>query len=344
MKRITTLVMTLTFLPLTLSPLSQAHHSSAPHFDSSKKVSLTGLVTKYEQRNPHAYLHITVEDADGRSKSWRCESHGATMLSRNGITPDILKPGTYLTIEGIPHRRDPQGCFFNTVYLQDGRSLSVNGPRNQATPEVEQRDSIFGTWMLTFNRGARPSTSGPQDMMNFLTPAGEAAAAAYNPFVDDPTYRCEPVTPRRAWYAPGTPMAIKREGDNIIIQHEWMDVKRLIHMNLTEIPANTPRSIMGFSIGRFEGDTLVIETAHFSPGVLRQYVEEEGKPTRGMLHSEALRLVETVSFDQASNRIKLTLESYDPKFFSKDFEPAHAEFAASDLNIEPFGCIPEILK
>lgn len=330
----------------TLSSVAVAHHSSAPHFDSSKSVTLSGVVTEYEQRNPHAYLHIVVEDADGRTKEWRCESHGVTMLTRNGVTPDMLKPGTFLTVEGIPHRRDPLGCFFTMVHLEDGRVLNVNGPRDaQANqPKVAQRDSIFGTWVLTFGAGPRRSTSGPQEMMSYLTVAGEAAVAAYNPFVDDPTYRCQPVTPRRAWYAPGTPMAIKRDGDNIVIQHEWMDVQRVVHMNEKAIPDDVEPSIMGYSIGHFDGDTLVVETGKFSNGVLNQYVEEEGKPTRGLLHSDQMRLIEKISFDAPGNRIKLSIETYDPKFFTRDFPVANAQFAASDLEIEPFGCIPEILK
>ena len=48
-------------------------------------------------------------------------------------------------------------------------------------------------------------------MMNFLTPAGEAAVAAYDPFKDDPTFRCDPVAIRRVWGAPGTPLSITRE-------------------------------------------------------------------------------------------------------------------------------------
>ena len=44
--------------------------------------------------------------------------------------------------------------------------------------------------------------------MQFLTPAGEKAVAAYDPFKDDPTFRCDPVAIRRVWGAPGTPLEI----------------------------------------------------------------------------------------------------------------------------------------
>ncbi|HTR01097.1 MAG TPA: DUF6152 family protein [Candidatus Acidoferrum sp.] len=328
---------------LLVTVAAQAHHSFAPHFDSSKPVNLTGVVTEFEQRNPHAYLHIRVTDADGRTADWRCESHGVTQLTRNGITPDLLKPGTELRISGSQHRRDPHECFFDTVYLPDGRSLSVNGPRGAeaAAPQVAQRDSMYGVWLLM---PANRPTSGPQFMMDYLTDAAKAAVAKYDPFTMDPTYRCEPVAIRRGWFAPGTPMAIRKDGSNIIIQHEWMDIKRVVHMNEKAAPANTKETILGYSRGHFDGDTLVVETDHYAPGVLNQFVEVKGQPMRGQLHSNALRTVERISFDKPGNRIKLVIETYDPVFFTRDFPPSDAEFAASDLDIKPFGCIPEQLK
>lgn len=323
-----------------------AHHSFAPHYDRSKPVSITGTVIEFEQRNPHAYLHILAEDADGLTHEYVCESHGVTMLERNGISPEMLAPGTQLSVDGSQHRRAPYQCFFDNIYLSDGRVFNVNGSRENRdiVEQVAQRDSIYGTWLLArINRGPG-GTSGPNMMMNYLTPAAEQAVANYDPFVDDPTYRCEPVSPRRAWGAPGTPMSFSREGDKVILRHEWMDVERTVHLDMKEHPDNGERSILGHSIGHFEGDTLVIETANFTEGVLRQYIEQENGPTRGMLHSEAFTITEQVTFDAESNRIRVSVQQYDPLYFTRDFEPFNMEYEASNLELEPFGCIPEILK
>lgn len=328
----------------TFAAVASAHHSFAPHFDSRKPVNISGKVKEFEARNPHSYLHIEAVDENGRTQVYICESHGFTQLSRNGITRELLKPGTALRIDGSQSRNDPYRCFFNNVYLPDGRALNVNGPTGapatQAPAQAARnaRRDIFGTWLLAPMPGR--STSGPQPMMQFLTEAGKAAVAKYDPFKDDPTFRCDPVAVRRVWGAPGTPLSITRERDRVILRHEWMDVRRVVHLNLREHPRGGPRTTLGHSIGRFEGDTLVIETANYAPGVLNQYVEQAGQPTRGLLHSAALTTVERLRFDAARQRLVVEISLKDPEFFTRDFDPGVLEYAPSDLVIEPFNCSP----
>src|SRR5690606_21819841 len=158
---------------------------------------------------------------------------------------------------------------------------------------------------------------------------------------DDPTFRCDPVAIRRVWFAPGTPLEIVRDGDRVILRHEWMDVERIVHLGRTEHPAEGPRTTLGHSIGRFEGDTLVIETANYAEGVLSQYVEQPGQPTRGLLHSEALMSVERVRLDRDAQRLVVGIDLEDPEFYTRPFDTAVAQYAPSDLEIQPFNCRPE---
>jgi hypothetical protein len=327
-----------------LAAPANGHHSFAPHFDIDKPVDISGTVTKYEARNPHSYLHIAAVDENGKTQEYVCESHGVTQLTRNGITPAMLASGTQLRVDGSLSRHSPYMCFFNNVYFSDGRALNVNGPRGApAARALPARSAIFGTWMLApaAQDPRRGNTSRPQPMMNFLTPAGAAAVAAYDPFKDDPTFRCDPVAIRRVWGAPGTPLSIAREGDKVVLRHEWMDVVRTVHLAQRTHPKDSPRTSLGHSIGHFEGDTLVIETASYSAGVLNQYVEEPGKPTRGLLHSDKLTSVERLSLDRERQRLVVEVALKDPEFFTRDFDVARMEYAPSDLTLEPFSCTPE---
>ena len=321
-------------------PNAFAHHSFAPHFDASKPVSIPGTVTEFEARNPHSYLHIAAVDENGKTREYVCESHGVTQLARNGITRELLKVGTKVRVMGSLSRHSPYMCFFDGIEFADGRTVSVNSPAGSLRAAASaRRQDIFGTWLLapTPNR----STSGPQPMIQFLTPAGEKAVAAYNPFRDDPTFRCDPVAVRRVWGAPGTPLEIVRDGGNVVLHHEWMDVRRIVHLNMKEHPKGGPRSSLGHSIGHFEGDTLVIETANYSDGVLNQYVEQAGQPTRGLLHSAALTSVERLHLDAAKQRLVVEIDLADAAFFTQPFPRSTQEFAPSDLKLEPFNCSPE---
>jgi hypothetical protein len=130
------------------APAAWGHHSFAPYFDINKPANISGTVTEYETRNPHSYLHIEAVDENGKTQEYVCESHGFTQLSRNGITPDMLKPGTRLRIDGSMSRHNPYMCFFNNVYFPDGRALNVNGPQGPQTvrapgPARCRRDKTF---------------------------------------------------------------------------------------------------------------------------------------------------------------------------------------------------------
>lgn len=314
-----------------------AHHSVAPYYYTDRSISISGTITGFEARNPHAYLHIEAVDANGRSQNYVCESSGISTLRRNGVTADLFKVGEKVRVEGLPSRRDPHGCFFRSVRLADGRIVKTSGNERKPKALRPHRDSIYGTWFIV---PAGRHSSGPWAMIHYLTPAGERAVEHYDPFRDDPTLRCSPVGIRRLWSAPSEPLNIRRDGNKIIIHYEWMDAVRTIYLDPSELPADAPPTTLGRSIGHFEGDTLVVETASFAPGVLRQYVEEKGKPTRGLLHSDQLEVVERIHFDPEAQTLNVLIQRTDPKFFTRPFLPISIDYAPSDTEIARFNCKP----
>jgi hypothetical protein len=234
-------------------------------------------------------------------------------------------------------------CFFETVELPDGRILNVNGPGgSQPTPQqakLPPRTDIFGTWLL--EPRATRSAGGAQPVHQLLTPAGDKAVAAYDPFKDDPVFHCDPVAIARAWQAPSTPLEILRNGQDVMLHHEWMDVRRVVHMNMKTHPKDGPRTSLGHSIGHWEGDTLVIETGNYSAGVLEQYVEQRGQPTKGLLHSASLTTIERLHVDGASQRLVVEVENTDPEFFKQPLPRETMQYSPSDLKIQPFKCSRE---
>ena len=53
-------------------PLS-AHHELRAEFDEQKPVSLRGVVTRFEWNNPHAFLYVDAQDANGEIANWAVE-------------------------------------------------------------------------------------------------------------------------------------------------------------------------------------------------------------------------------------------------------------------------------
>jgi len=81
-----------------------AHHSFAAVFDVNRPIELTGTVTRLQWTNPHAWIHIEVEDVDGNLNAWSVELLGINTLLKQGWTPDVLKPGDVIHVEGFGAR------------------------------------------------------------------------------------------------------------------------------------------------------------------------------------------------------------------------------------------------
>ena len=80
------------------------HHSFAAEFDLNRSIELTGTVTQVQWTNPHAWLHIDVEDDDSNTQNWAIELLGINTLFRRGWTRDTVKAGDVVSIEGFGAR------------------------------------------------------------------------------------------------------------------------------------------------------------------------------------------------------------------------------------------------
>jgi hypothetical protein len=210
---------------------------------------------------------------------------------------------------------------------------------------------MFGVWAPTTGGPPRPTgalqpgeiraIANVDPMQARLTPEGRAAVEAYEPYSMDPARACSPVTPRRLWGAVGTPFSMTREGETIVLRHEFMDGVRTIHLDETGHPTDGERTILGHSIGRFDGDVLVVETANFAPGVLNQYVLDAEGVLRGTLHSDAYQMVERVRFDPETSELEVSMSSSDPKFYDQPFPDMTRRYRASPDPVEPYDCVPD---
>jgi hypothetical protein len=85
---------------LLTAAVASAHHSFSAAFDLEKPIRLTGVVTKFEWTNPHAWFYIDVKDDSGKVTNWGWELGSPNGLIRTGWTRNSLKVGTEVTVEG----------------------------------------------------------------------------------------------------------------------------------------------------------------------------------------------------------------------------------------------------
>src|SRR5690606_15115169 len=126
---------------------------------------------------------------------------------------------------------------------------------------------------------------------------------------DDPTLRCSPVSQVRVWGMATQPTLISRNGDDLLIRHEWMDVSRPLDLPPFDTTPKEP-AVLGHSRAQWQGEgqeqQLVITTTGFTTGVLNQFVENfAGQSSTGILHSDQLTLTETLGIDAATDELVL---------------------------------------
>jgi len=95
-----------------------AHHSFAAEFDADKPIKLTGIVTKVEWTNPHAWFYINVKDpVTGEVTNWGAELGPPHGLQRRGWRRDTLKIGEEVTVEGSLAKNGAKRINARTVIL-----------------------------------------------------------------------------------------------------------------------------------------------------------------------------------------------------------------------------------
>ena len=105
-----------------------AHHASAPFYDPENRVEFEGTVTRWVFRNPHAFLFLNVENADGSVSEWQVELGAPVSIRRAGWTPDTLQIGQRVKVAGNRSRAEGStGVCCVRMTRPDGRPVTEGG-------------------------------------------------------------------------------------------------------------------------------------------------------------------------------------------------------------------------
>ena len=100
-----------------------AHHSFAAEYDAEKRVTIKGTLVKFDLINPHAWLYLSVRDADGKVTKWNVEMGSPNALIRRGINKTSVPLGAEVTVDGYLARDNSQTMNASTVKLPNGKEL-----------------------------------------------------------------------------------------------------------------------------------------------------------------------------------------------------------------------------
>ena len=108
------------------------HHSFAAVFDVARPLELTGAITRIDWTNPHAWIHMDVEDGEGNVENWSVELLGINTLLKQGWTPETAQPGDVINVVGFGARDGSTSANASTVTMvETGEQLWASESRSE---------------------------------------------------------------------------------------------------------------------------------------------------------------------------------------------------------------------
>ena len=333
-----------------LPVLAAGHHSFTATFDVGVIDELEGELTSVQWRNPHVVMTLRATDAQGQETIHEIESHSLSIMRRMDISADALQVGDQIRVAGHPARHTENAMFVLNALLPSGQEIVFDpfgGPRwaenigTIGTTEVwqateddaqAQDEGLFRVWSTSVNH---PNAWPFPEMFDLslidnypLTDSALATLEAFDPLTDLPTLNCVSKGMPTIMEQP-YPMEIVEQGDTILLRIEEYDTIRTVHMNETAAPADEPFSKLGYSTGRWEGDTLVVTTTN----VNWPHFDSVGIPL-----SDAVEIVERFIPSADGSTLDLVMTVTDPATFTESVEVGKTFLAIPGIQVEPYEC------
>src|SRR5262245_799639 len=241
----------------------------------------------------------------------------------------ILAAGLCLAVTAV----SGQAPAYRAPRTSDGKP-NLNGiwqALNSAHWDIEAHPAAPG---LIRELGASNAVPGGAGVVEGEVPYKPEALAkkrenAANRLTLDPEIKCYLPGVPRATYMP-YPFQIIQSQKHIMILHEFASAVRTIYMdNHKEAPAD---SWMGWSNGRWEGETLVVDSTGF--------LDSTWFDRAGNFHSDALHVIERFTARSADTLMyEVTIE--DPKVFTRPWKMSMPLYRRVERNAQlmEFKCV-----
>jgi len=311
-----------------------AHHSDSA-LDMNATHTFEGVVTEYTMRNPHAYFTVDVTDESGRTLEWEVQMASALTIGRRGWTRTTLAYGDRVAVTVRPARDGrPYGLLVSVE--RDGRPVVPGSAPAPVSRGPSTTTTIEGVWIVD-RASLGPDYPGGLDQLMSreltLTAAGRVANAEYSQNdPDNPELACmTKPTPGGIVYTDLYPMQIEfLDDDRIMIRSQYFDQERTVYMDGREHLPASESSHEGHSIGRWEGDVLVVDTTNFADN---RSPYQNGIPSGPRKH-----VVERYRLLGDGNRMRAEFTLEDPDYIVGTMSHTRDMVYSPQLDMTPFDC------
>jgi hypothetical protein len=323
-----------------------AHHALAAKFDDAKPLSLAGIVTAVDWRNPHVHVFFNVTKPDKSVENWAVELESTVLLKKSGWSRTTLAPGDAIKVDGIAARDGTRQLWGSNVIqaATNRRVLNVidTAPRPPAvarptprwpdgTPQLGAPTTAGGYWAyptssVLMQAGAKVAMNGDGVLAK---PADAPQVAPFQPWAlglyqhrqqrhlaDDPAFlNCKPPGAVRQFQQPyGVQFVEDRKNKRLfVLVGSGNRNYRIIYLDgrarQGQVQGDDDNPLYyGRAAGHWEGDTLVVETSGFN--------EDFWFSNGGLPHTDKLSLVERFSRPNLDTlRYEVTIN--DPGAYTK---------------------------
>lgn len=299
------------------------HHSPAAYdLRPGAGLELTGTVTRVQWANPHVYVYLETQSQDSENAVWRIEVDAPSNMERHGWHRDSLVAGERVTAQVFPSRNAARkSAKLFGVLKADGTRLSYIDPALSDAAPGERAENLAGTWAPDPLRPDSTVARLQEQLIRMSfgldadVPLTEKGMEAVRSFTDEasPTVDCIPRTaPSITMYSSGL-HSIEVRDDGVMLRENWFGTERTVHLDVASHDG-APYTLHGHSIGRREGDVLVVDTARFSE-------HREGLFNK-LPSSREKRLVERFELNPDGRSLKYSWELTDPEYLT---EPVSGE-------------------
>jgi hypothetical protein len=320
-----------TLLSLLLITPTLAHHSVAA-YDRTTLHEIEGTLVDVRWRNPHVTFIVRVSDASGSVQDWELQAGAVYPHQRAGLSGDMFSVGDNVRVAGWRSTQQPQLMIVSNMLVPSGQEAlfyDVSRPRwsNNAIGGSWKGELVENSSQGLFRIWSVADFGAYQDVARNLVIRQNAAAQAITPDTS-------PIDPCIAQGMPGTmmtplPIEFIDRGDHIELQLATFGVRRTIHLTPPENLAESPLSDLGYSVGRWVGDTLEVRTTRVS----WPYIDDEGKP-----QTENVEILEQFTLIDNGSRLDYRQTVNDPEYLTEPMVTGLIYADIGETAIEPVNC------